>query len=122
MKGLTKFTAMLLGELFTLVEHLVRTRSDHCPILIRVNGYPSNPIGVRPFRFESAWLLHEKFEEFFDITWGGCNLQLQNKLAFLKGELNEWNTQVFGHIASRKRTLIARLRGILLWERTTTLI
>lgn len=46
------------------VTNFLRVQSDHC--LVLVNLYRRTPIkkGLRPFRFEMAWLSHVSFLDF----------------------------------------------------------
>ncbi|XP_056697923.1 uncharacterized protein [Spinacia oleracea] len=46
------------------VKHLPALQSDHCPLLISSNGFAPISAINRPFRFQAAWLSHEKFAEF----------------------------------------------------------
>ncbi|XP_021717685.1 uncharacterized protein LOC110685467 [Chenopodium quinoa] len=47
-----------------VVRHLPKAFSDHCPILLSTCGFAPIPMSLKPFRFQAAWLTHEKFEEF----------------------------------------------------------
>ncbi|KAK8668906.1 hypothetical protein V6N13_106352 [Hibiscus sabdariffa] len=69
------------------VQHLLRFRSDHRPILLQV-GHALSRRSSTPFRYISAWLSHEDFDP------------------------DSWNKLVFGYIGTKKRILMARLRGI----------
>lgn len=48
--------------------HLPRITSDHCPLLIQLN-LPIPSLGVKPFRFEPMWLLHENFCPYTSQHW-----------------------------------------------------
>ncbi|XP_074292612.1 uncharacterized protein LOC141619495 [Silene latifolia] len=64
----------------------------------------------RPFRFQAAWLTHEKFSEFVENSWpSGDNLVSQ--LSNLSTKLTNWNETVFGNIFRQKRELKARIAG-----------
>lgn len=53
-------------EGFTKV--LPRVQSDHHPLLVVMEGLPNNG-GIRPFRFEAAWLSHMDFHNFLKANW-----------------------------------------------------
>ncbi|XP_021751152.1 uncharacterized protein LOC110716815 [Chenopodium quinoa] len=46
------------------MKHLPAIHSDHCPIFISPNGFTLLQSLHRPFRFQAAWLSHEKFRDF----------------------------------------------------------
>lgn len=46
------------------VRNLPKTKSDHCPILISTTGFAPVPTTIKPFRFQAAWLNHQKFQDF----------------------------------------------------------
>lgn len=48
------------------VKHLPALQSDHCPLLISSNGFFPLMALNRPFRFQEAWLSHEKFSDFIN--------------------------------------------------------
>ncbi|WJX23885.1 hypothetical protein P8452_13067 [Trifolium repens] len=89
---------------------LPRIHSDHHPIITLFQGNP-NVGGKRPFRFEAAWVTHEKFHIFLKDKWNGGS-DLVNRLHDLTPQLKEWNIEIFGNIFKRKKDLLARLNGI----------
>ncbi|XP_074282823.1 uncharacterized protein LOC141607370 [Silene latifolia] len=92
------------------VKYLSAIQSDHCPLLISPNGFaPLNAIH-RQFRFQAAWLTHEKFSDFVTNNWqpGG---DLTTQLSTLSTKLQNWNEEVFDNIFRKKRELIARING-----------
>ncbi|XP_021767521.1 uncharacterized protein LOC110731911 [Chenopodium quinoa] len=70
------------------LRNLPRTASDHCPILISTTGFAQVPTTIKPFRFQAAWLHHEKFEEFVIQNWRNDVPIVQ----FLKLRRNRINT------------------------------
>ncbi|XP_021774689.1 uncharacterized protein LOC110738605 [Chenopodium quinoa] len=52
-----------------VVCNLTKLTSDHCPLLINTNGFAPIPTALKPFRFQAAWIKHEKFEEFVSTSW-----------------------------------------------------
>ncbi|KAK4279552.1 hypothetical protein QN277_011317 [Acacia crassicarpa] len=47
-----------------VVSHLPFYKSDHRPLLLRLDTAAGQPRPNRPFRFIAVWVLHEQFEEF----------------------------------------------------------
>lgn len=41
------------------VKHIPHSYSDHYPLLIRLHGGQWDRLGLRPFKFQAAWLLHK---------------------------------------------------------------
>ncbi|XP_073149021.1 uncharacterized protein [Henckelia pumila] len=81
------------------VEHLSRTVSDHCPLLLSA---PVFAWGPSLFRFQSMWTRHPGFLQTVRLNWNmPCALQgmprLFAKLKRLKGHLKWWNRDVFGN-------------------------
>lgn len=67
-------------------------------------------IGVRPFRFEAAWLTHCNFAKFTEDNWEkGRPLHEATKI--FTGKLILWNKEIFGNI-KRKERLRKRLEGV----------
>ncbi|KAK4263183.1 hypothetical protein QN277_028635 [Acacia crassicarpa] len=51
------------------VTHLPFFKSDHRPLLLRLNTVMNRPKPDRPFRFIAAWVLHEQFDSFVRQSW-----------------------------------------------------
>ncbi|XP_073137349.1 uncharacterized protein [Henckelia pumila] len=82
------------------VEHLSRTVSDHCPLLVSAPVFARRPSS---FRFQSMWTRHPGFLQTVRLNWNmPCSLQgmprLFAMLKRLKGHLKWWNRDVFGNI------------------------
>ncbi|PKU72689.1 hypothetical protein MA16_Dca017700 [Dendrobium catenatum] len=90
----------------TSVEHLSRSLSYHCPLLIsikkeiRINSIPT-------FRFQNMWILHNNFSNIVEANWNAClapdnsvrgMVRLWMKLKRLKHYLNWWNKNHFKNI------------------------
>ena len=93
------------------VRNIPKVKSDHCPILISVNGFAPLPRSLAPFRFQAAWMNHEKFEEFVMTNWKN-NEPLVPFLKKFAGLLSKWNRETFHNIFRRKAELFARLEGV----------
>lgn len=54
------------------VTHLLKNKSDHCPIVARLTQHRRpREGGRRSFRFETAWLLEEGCENIVKEAWDG---------------------------------------------------
>lgn len=93
------------------VKHLPAIQSDHCPLLISSNGFAPLCKINRPFRFQAAWLTHEKFRDFLIDKWNQT-APLIPHLKSLSSDLQHWNKETFYNIFRQKRWLLARIGGI----------
>ncbi|OMP07401.1 reverse transcriptase [Corchorus olitorius] len=78
-----------------VVHHLPRIKSDHCPILLDLNGQITPRPALRPFRFEAAWLSHKHFKDFLGETWNHEQGNIISKLdQIIQGKVLEhkWKT------------------------------
>ncbi|XP_073305752.1 uncharacterized protein [Primulina huaijiensis] len=85
------------------VEHLARTVSDHCPLLITAPVFARGPSS---FRFQRLWVRHHGFLQTVRLNWNlPCSLsgmpRLFAKMKRLKHHLRWWNRDVFGNIFDR---------------------
>ncbi|XP_034211169.1 uncharacterized protein LOC117624139 [Prunus dulcis] len=94
------------------VQHLPRTKSDHCPIKICLKSRVVSCPNRRPFRFEAMWLKHDQFHDFISQRWDQGSGSALAKSRSLVEPLKHWNLVVFGHLKQRKARLLARLIGI----------
>jgi exonuclease III len=78
---------------------LPRDVSDHCPLVLKRNGFDW---GLKPFRFNNAWLDHKDFSKLVEEVWRGFNVTgwmgfvLKEKLKGLKTFLREWHKKEYG--------------------------
>lgn len=93
------------------VRHLLRVKSDHCPLLISLNfaQYPRSEFKI--FRFQAMWMLHQGFKDFVSAIWNNSNGNAMCKTISLTKALTDWNKEVFGNIFQQKKILMARLDG-----------
>ncbi|XP_021836152.1 uncharacterized protein [Spinacia oleracea] len=94
-----------------VVKHLPRACSDHCPIILSTNGFAPIPASLKPFRFQAAWITHEKFEEFMKNNWNNST-PLIPFLSEFALKLKDWNKVIFHNIFRKKAELWARLEGV----------
>lgn len=90
----------------SFVDHLARTRSDHCPFLI--HGVMEKRTFCKPFRFQSAWILDYRFDNVVQNSWG-TDPCLVEALSNLISVLNDWNVRNFGNIFAKKKKMMNRL-------------
>ncbi|XP_039007853.1 uncharacterized protein LOC120135693 [Hibiscus syriacus] len=95
--------------LMSLVTHLARVGSDHCPLLFHAPKL-SGRAEDRPFRFIAAWQEHPNFSDFVRESWED-RLNVLANIEKIKLKVRD-KTSVFGNIGKRKKILLARLRGI----------
>ncbi|GMJ05563.1 hypothetical protein HRI_004225500 [Hibiscus trionum] len=72
------------------LEHLVRSFSDHCPLLLTTSGSNGGRLPQK-FRFEAAWMFEVNFEETVRQFWHSSNVSLPNKLSLLAARLSDWH-------------------------------
>ncbi|KAI9085987.1 hypothetical protein K1719_032064 [Acacia pycnantha] len=101
------------GSLFpnASVTHLPCFKSDHRPLLLRLDKDMNTTKPKRPFRFIAAWVLHAQFDEFVCQTWVPDMDWLPNISQFTNA-YSKWNKEVFRHTEGRKKQLMRRLDGI----------
>ena len=92
--------------------------SDHFPIVLACGG---NKGGRKSFKFENMWLKEEGFVERVRGWWASYNFQgtpsfiLAKKLTALKGDIKNWNKNVFGNVGALIKERVDELRAL---ERT----
>ncbi|MCI22763.1 transposon TX1 putative protein [Trifolium medium] len=83
---------------------LKRDVSDHCPLIVRYDGFDWGP---KPFRFNNHWLNNKDFSKLVEREWssfqvdGRMSFVLKEKLKMLKGVLRKWNREVYGSVDSK---------------------
>ena len=93
------------------VTHLPFFKSDHRPLLLRLNGFNGTRVSKGPFRFIASWILHNDFSDFVKLHWSGESSWNDNMAAF-SSSCCVWNKEIFGHTSRRKHILLRRLEGI----------
>ncbi|KAI9118699.1 hypothetical protein K1719_010144 [Acacia pycnantha] len=92
------------------VRIVPRVGSDHHPMLVKLCADPNNA-GVKNFRYEVMWQMHDKFAEFMRNSWK-TGEEFHEMLNVLQSDLKKWNRDVFGKIEYRKKRILNRLNGI----------
>ncbi|XP_038688766.1 uncharacterized protein LOC119987931 [Tripterygium wilfordii] len=92
--------------------HLPKNRSDHAPILVRIDSMNgSHKDSISSFRFQAAWLTHPEFHNLIQDNWDSGDT-ITNNNTRIASVLSAWNSNTFGNIFRRKRRLWARLGGV----------
>lgn len=65
----------------------------------------------RPFWFLFGWVEHPEFGNFVGVNWK-FSVDMFATLDNFTSILKEWNKSVYGHITTRKRSLIKNLNDI----------
>lgn len=92
------------------VSHLDRSHSDHCPILLSLEGNCGLML-PRPFRFQPMWLSHPSFPDVVREAWTRP-INLPQAVSKFTVQAKIWNKNVFGNLFRRKKRVTARLKGI----------
>ena len=90
------------------VTHLPFLASDHAPLYVDLEPILQTNKSRRPFRFEAAWLTHERFKDLLTASWDS-NLDTRLALKKLQGVLKRWNKEVFGNVQRRKEKLLSEI-------------
>lgn len=93
----------------SMVQHLPRIHSDHCPILLNFTKYYHKP--PKTYRFETMWLRHPDFSNIVRGFWKHSydyNVAPEN---FTKA-VRKWNKDVFGNIFKQNNKILNRLNGL----------
>lgn len=103
---------MILGSQPSLnvLSHFLRTKSDHRPILLRINPTIQSSFG-RPFKFIVGWTKHANFYFLVKDKWNFSS-NMASSLSNFTSQVKEWNRSVYEFTGSRKKTLIKSLLNI----------
>ena len=102
-----------------------RPISDHNPLLLEADGMAR---GKSSFKFENMWLKAPGFVDKVRDWWssysynGTPSFVLAQKLKALKGDLKDWNQQVFQDVGVRRQHLECELEALDLKESLTSLL
>ncbi|XP_075111230.1 uncharacterized protein LOC142181699 [Nicotiana tabacum] len=106
------------------VKHLIRTGSDHAPLLMTWEEQNTN--FIKPFRFLNFWTKHATFMDVVrqnweaDFIWDPF-LMFKQKLKRVKAALSRWSRETFGDIFKLLAILedIVRVKEMLFFEEPT---
>lgn len=85
-----------------MVLHLPRIKSDHCYLLISLNGN-FHEYTIIPFKLETMWLDHPKFKNMVAKTWSCPMNNHQYATSIFPNKEKEWNKHIFDNIFFRKK-------------------
>ncbi|XP_024178006.1 uncharacterized protein LOC112183925 [Rosa chinensis] len=94
------------------IQHLPKTRSDHCPIIMQLSSNNYINRNASPFRFQAMWFSHATYSDFVSDTWNGMHGNFHSKIMGLSSALSKWNREIFGHLFQKKKRILARIGGI----------
>jgi hypothetical protein len=101
----------------TSVEHLVTSRSDHCPLLIRLGKRQNMQPSKKNLRYEVMWEREESLAEEIQIAWesikcdqdlGGIKLKLTETMS----NLQKWSKETFGAVEKELKNLRKKLETL----------
>ncbi|XP_070031030.1 uncharacterized protein [Nicotiana tomentosiformis] len=106
------------------VEHLIRTGSDHAPLLMTCGEQTTN--FVKPFRFLNFWTKHATFMDVVrqnfeaDFIWDPF-LMFKLNIKRVKAPVSKWSRETFGDIFKQLAILedIVRVKEMLFEEEPT---
>jgi ribonuclease HI len=84
--------------------------SDHHPILISPLEAP-HPVAPRQFRFESAWLMEESYNDMVRQCWKSESVIPQNLISVEKNIKNR-KFQTIDQVLHKKKRILARIAGV----------
>ncbi|CAM8943394.1 unnamed protein product [Rhodiola kirilowii] len=93
----------------TVIQHLVSHRSDHCPLILSLDGVTRTQ--VKPFKFEAMWMRDTSFADTVNKNWRPTG-NMSDKLSFLTQHLKVWNKKSFGNVGNQLRKLKDELADV----------
>jgi hypothetical protein len=102
-----------------MVEHLVSSRSDHSPILVRLKGKRNFSNTCTQNRYEIMWEREASLEEEINCAWTNhkCSPDLEgitSKLKATMSTLQTWSKEKFASIEKEMKNLKKELERLLL--------
>ncbi|KAL9670325.1 hypothetical protein QQ045_007876 [Rhodiola kirilowii] len=97
------------------VQHLVSHHSDHCPLLLKLDGVSG--VQEKPFRFESMWMRDSTFVDTVKNNWNSDG-NISDKLSHLSQNLRDWNKKSFGKVGYQLKRLKKELSAVRQGPRT----
>jgi hypothetical protein len=99
------------------VSHLTSSRSDHCPILLKLEQKPAVSISGRPRRYEACWEREAALVDEVKTAWEGHNKpkdlgDVASNLSGVMDCLQSWSKRTIGSVSNRIGKLRKKLRKI----------
>ena len=88
------------------VENLLRSYSDHRPILLRGQG------SIPPFRFQACWLTDDDYPTIVNNAWKNGEPYIAASLNRVRDDSLTFNKEVFGNIFKRKKDIEKQLQHV----------
>ncbi|XP_057745491.1 uncharacterized protein LOC130963384 [Arachis stenosperma] len=86
----------------TMIQHLIRYKSDHCPILLDLYGESKRRKNSQHrFRFEELWLINEDCDRIVEEAWNERTGTVKEKIKLCGERLDSWVQRNFGDIPKR---------------------
>jgi hypothetical protein len=87
----------------TMVNHLISSRSDHCPILVDIKKVMDRPKNTRMNRYEMIWERDTALQEEINTAWTAhanaeCLQNIHHKLNSTMTCLTKWSSLKFGSV------------------------
>ena len=80
------------------VCHLLRTFSDHHPIILHTTLHTSQPLSTRPFHLETMWLNDPLFPTIVQNSWNNHPYDIILAKDDFTHRVKVWNANSFGNI------------------------
>jgi hypothetical protein len=98
------------------VQHMVTSRSDHCPIVITLKEETNKPVKLPP-RYEAMWEREPSLNECIEEAWvhlkPASNLEeIQQKISHTMTAMGNWSRKEFGSVNSEIKRLKKRLGNL----------
>lgn len=93
------------------VTHLPKFKSDHCPLLLKLNSEIVRIRRNKDFKFFAPWVTHKDFSSVVMNSWVPSRNWEDNVKNFV-GNIKGWNMEVFGSINNNKIKLLRELEEI----------
>lgn len=93
------------------IQHLNWFKSDHRPVLLKMNREVLEKKPTSHFQFMATWVTDDSFKELLKRNWDNKH-NWPDVIAKQTDRIKEWNIEVFSNINKRKRELTNKLSGI----------
>lgn len=101
----------------TSVQHIQTTESNHCALILRIHesAWLGDNGRNKPFRFENAWTMHERYEQLVNEGWQPQAYDLAGVYEALNGvrqSLQKWSREEFGSVQKQLKEMRGRLESM----------
>lgn len=99
-----------------VIQHLIHSISDHCPLLINNNNERSYK-GIPSFKFEAWWTMEKSIEREIKTSWESSNGTIAQRLEKLQTRLRRWASSIKKGRDGLKSKLTKELEDLLAGNR-----